>query len=509
MKNVVLALLVLLAISVHAYSEMPQVVYFTPADVSEPSQRDIEDKRRIMTKVQQFFGHQMSNNGYGYKTFELETQDTAVVIHRLKGDLDLREYSDENLIVDEVSDKLEHESNIRRRTTVVFVAGSEQIADGALHIWRCEQAKGLTCADYCLIPAESHAAVHYTAHEMAHAFGLEHNSESDDFLMHRDINLRGDVELETKELFCHEAEWLSYNKHFSTDRKIVLAPDISTTYNLDPIEIGGKQIVQFVVSVEDSFPVRLAQLVNTQSGEIISWSKIVDRENTTEFHVNRDLIQGVDEMRVSIIDSHGNRAIRYYTLSEDIGEILPVADESMDYFYLSLEIDNEDSIQPINNADEWDAWTGPWERRVNGTIPPAPREYLNFPFMRTWDRWIYSHAPSRTVWDLSDNDYIRFECRFYLPNPCNPSVAMILFADGEEFYNSRRLTRGNAQNRLISVELPAGIDELEMVVDELENNSCDHYVIGEPRVYVDPAAAAPSIRAIVKKKAIVWGELKK
>ena len=508
MKIAVAMLLTLLFTSLNGYGEMIQVVYFTPSDVSEPSDRDVEEKQSIMTDTQNFFGTQMLSHGYGYKTFDLQTRNGEVVIHKVRGDLQLSRYlNNVDLIPDEVSRKIRNDSDIKRATTVIFVSGADKIGNGALHIGECSKL----CTDYLLVPAESRIAIHLTAHEIGHSFGLQHNPGAETFLMHKKIDINSNLDLNWKKISCNEAEWLSYNRYFSRNLLFQSFPRILSNYSISIVDEPGLEFVHFNVSVDSDFEIGVAQLGRNLDSQIISWSKESDSTAAIDFYMKKDAIFDIKDFKLNMIDIQGNRAISVFSIPDEMLAALDAVNENLDYSQLTLESEDDKSLNAINNNREWDGWTaGIWEKTPEGIIPPKPNDYLNFEYMDEWDHWIYTHASSRMVWNLDQGNYSEFDFKFYLPNPCGSTadVLLTILADGVEIYKSATLKQHNAQNKYISTKIPLGTRTLELQVDELDRDWCDHFVIGNARVYYDDSAA-PSIHGKPKKKIGLWAGLKK
>ena len=156
---------------------------------------------------------------------------------------------------------------------------------------------------------------------------------------------------------------------------------------------------------------------------------------------------------------------------------------------LTFSYDTSDSLAPMNGLQDWDGWgeAGVWEKTPMGSYPPKPHQYLNFPNMRTWDHWMYSHASSRIVYDISDKNYTRFDAYFDLPNTgCGggASVQMTGLADDVEIYDSGVLSIKHRNTR-IAFNIPENTKTLTIEVSDLGNKNCDHFVFGEPRLFYE------------------------
>ena len=104
-----------------------------------PLEAEMKAKANILLNTQRFYAKEMNRHGYGYKTFNLETDgDGKVIFHNIKGKKTLRQYGDINLIVDEVNNALGEGFNDENGLRVVYVAGAEKIAGGAFNANWCK-----------------------------------------------------------------------------------------------------------------------------------------------------------------------------------------------------------------------------------------------------------------------------------------------------------------------------------------------------------------------------------
>ena len=175
--------------------------------------------------------------------------------------------------------------------------------------------------------------------------------------------------------------------------------------------------------------------------------------------------------------------------------------------YLSLVSDNSDTLVPINSMQEWAGWRewavvqyndvktfksiscythqGVWEKTKNGQLPEKPYGFVENQYVNLFDHWIYSHAESKVVYDISNGDYAKFDGYFVMPNPCGDiaSVELIFLADDVEVYNSGLIIASKQKESHISFHIPAGAQTLTMrVTDGGDSNGCDHWILGNARL---------------------------
>ena len=156
-----------------------------------------------------------------------------------------------------------------------------------------------------------------------------------------------------------------------------------------------------------------------------------------------------------------------------------------DYIYLTFTHEDHNSLVPINDSQEWDGWEGGiWEKTPDGDISNKPHgDYRISRYMSSWDHWMYSHAPSRIVYDISGGFYTRFSANIDMTS-CGGllSVEVIVYADGVEIYKSGELRHGD-RNTSIEFDIPENTEILTIEVSDVEDGRCDHFVLGNPRLF--------------------------
>lgn len=154
--------------------------------------------------------------------------------------------------------------------------------------------------------------------------------------------------------------------------------------------------------------------------------------------------------------------------------------------YISLSLENVNSLRPENNPNEWDGWImGIWEK-YDGIINEKPPGYLNFAEMKSLSHWIYSHAPSNIVYNISNLNANSFGSYFLLTNPTcgnTPSMKLTAKADGVKIYSKEFFLQD--YGKYIEFEIPYKTKIFSIEIDDMGNNACDHYVLGEPKLYTN------------------------
>ncbi len=184
-------------------------------------------------------------------------------------------------------------------------------------------------------------------------------------------------------------------------------------------------------------------------------------------------------------------APRRFELTDDLS-----TDEDAAY-YLSLVSDHPETLLPVNDMNEWAGWSemavvlhnaesGVWEKTKEGRHPYKPDGFVENEYIELFDHWMYSHAESRIVYDISGGDYTQFGGYFLMPNPCEDvaSVELIFLADAVEVYNSGFIVASQQNSQpYVSFNIPVGTKTLTMrVTDGGDGNSCDHWILGNARL---------------------------
>ena len=166
-----LLLLFLLSYSLFVYAEPPiEVIYWKSSDVQTPSPDEIDAFRDLMVEVQSFFASEMERRGFGPKTFVFNE------IKIVEGAKKLDQYTSSHWTIVNESPRIER--GLDNQVYVVFLGKARSITRAsAVTQQLCanipEQLK--YCNTLVVIPTESpHIIRPLLAHEIGHAFSLEH-----------------------------------------------------------------------------------------------------------------------------------------------------------------------------------------------------------------------------------------------------------------------------------------------------------------------------------------------
>ena len=176
-----------------------RMIYFLPND--RPFRSSVVDsmKRRIR-QIQTFYGEQMQAHGYGYKTFDIETDAQGEpIVHRLDGQHPVSHYLDiiYRTVIDEVGAVFDTRQNV-----YLIVIDSQRGGGIGLKLGKIGGEAWIL----------GHVGFFIAAHELGHAFGLEHDFRDNEYIMsygwvRRSLSA------------CH-AEFLAVHPYFNPDIRV-------------------------------------------------------------------------------------------------------------------------------------------------------------------------------------------------------------------------------------------------------------------------------------------------
>ena len=175
---------------------------------------------------------------------------------------------------------------------------------------------------------------------------------------------------------------------------------------------------------------------------------------------------------------------------------------------------NKCGLNPKNPEAEWTGWGGPLDVD-NATIGEGrgTRNHIVIGGIY-FERGIGSHAIARMVYDLSGDQYLKFEGYIGMADEkdrefCNHggSSDFIFSVDGKEVFKSDTLQGidGGKQVEAVKVEfdIAANAKELEIIMgDGGDGTTCDHSAIGDAKLLnvqalaVEPANKLPTIAVV-------------
>ena len=177
---------------------------------------------------------------------------------------------------------------------------------------------------------------------------------------------------------------------------------------------------------------------------------------------------------------------------------------------------NKCGLNPKNPEAEWTGWGGPIDTD-NATIGEGAGTRNEIVIGGIYfERGIGSHSVATVVYDLSGDNYLKFEGYVGMSDEKDPAECghggsgdFVFTIDGKEVFKSEKLlgSDGGKQVEAVKVEIdiPVNAKELEIVMGNGGDGAgCDHSAIGDAKLLnaqalaVEPANKLPTI----------WGHLK-
>ena len=291
------------------------VIYFLPA--GRAPHQDIDAKLdTLLTTVQTFYGNEMARNGFGRKTFRLQTDTNGkTVVHHINGQFNAEYYNAGPGVFDKVLSEIYDQTEIRGKIDMsrnIYFIAADMTFPG-LH-WGGGGQAFLGRHTIVYIPFDADfVSLYHAGHELAHSFGLQH-----DF---RYLRKKADIssywvglDFNDYSLSKCAAEWLDVHPYFNDTQTSLNEP--ATIEMLPPLEYPPNAI-SLRFDVTDLDGLHQAQLViprgtgfslhgcKSLNGEVNSVIEFI----TTELTATAD-----DTVELGIMDVHGNFSRTLYAI---------------------------------------------------------------------------------------------------------------------------------------------------------------------------------------------------
>ena len=301
--------------------DMVRILYFLPRDRS--IQPGIWTKLNTrLRNVQRFYADQMEINGFGRKTFTFETDESGeMLVYRIDGQFRDRYYhtNTAHKIHAEISSQFDmgrHVYLIVADISSQSIGGKNKCGIGGGDWYKNEnliRGKG----GYAVIPASGPCfdgayGTIVAAHELGHAFGLEHDFRNDAYLMSYGVA--------PHRLSKCAARWLDRHRFFNTDQTAFNEPTSIQMLTPSAYPPNARNFtLQFKVTDVDG--IHQAQLLvpttvkdPAPGVKLHSCKDLHTQRSTLEFRVPTLTARQVNNVVLQVIDVYGNITRQDYTL---------------------------------------------------------------------------------------------------------------------------------------------------------------------------------------------------
>ena len=297
-----------------AHENMVRLIYFLPND--RPARPDrVEALRQLIKDTQMFYADEMQRYGFGRKTFNIETDATGkVVVHHVAGQFDDAYYRKGT--INKVWKELNNQFDTLERIYFAAIDISSETLDEKQ---ACGQAKGFNAhlGKGFLMPASGHCFnVPLAAHELGHAFGLEHDVRDDAYIMSNRKNRH--------QFSKCAAEWLDVHSFFNNASARVSGN--ATIQMLAPTVAPNGIRLRFEVADADGLHQAMLYLkpapIDPVSDFKLDGCRSLDGKSSTIEFVSTGLFEASqDEVTLQVIDEQGGMTRRKFSIN--IAPILP------------------------------------------------------------------------------------------------------------------------------------------------------------------------------------------
>ncbi len=299
-----------------------RLVYFVPR--GRNVQPDIAEKLEThLLDVQRFYAEQMASHGFGGKTFTIDTDENGnIPLHEVRGQFRDQYYHTETW--DKIQAEIESRFDMERHLYLIVADISTELIGDVCGVGGGGYAHGAEnrtrTGGFALVPAsgdcfEGDFGSTVIAHELGHAFGLQHDFRDDSYLMSYGAD-------RTQLSHCATG-WLDASRFFNAEQTGFNEP--ATIQLFTPLTYAPNVRnfrLQFQVTDVDSIHQAQLLLTTTEgpasgSFELHSCRDLNTQSSVLEFSTPTLTANPSNEIALQVIDVHGNITERAYTLRVD------------------------------------------------------------------------------------------------------------------------------------------------------------------------------------------------
>ena len=264
-----------------------RVIYFKPND--RAPHPEIDKKLDTLLKAtQQFFADEMERNGYGRKTFRLETDASGrTVVHHFNGKFTAEYYNVEfcfpDRILPEIREQFDPSQNIYAVAADIVYPGSPWGGSGQAYI-------GGSSILYIPLDDPNEAVQqfvtrHTASHEMGHSLGLQHDFRARDTFGFEIMSYEVGVDFDVRRLSRCAVEWLDVHPYLNTSEASPSLNEPATIRQLPPLayppnavslrfevtDPDGLHQAQLAIPRENGFSLHGCKSLNSQKNSTIEF----------------------------------------------------------------------------------------------------------------------------------------------------------------------------------------------------------------------------------------------
>ena len=298
-------------------------IYFHPSDRA-PSDVVKETLDTLVSEVQTFYANEMERHGFSRKTFTLETDALGEPVrHYVKGRFTTAHYDSDriNKAHEEIA---EHFDMSERFVYLVFIESADTAFFGGQvggNAWGMHSFGGV--ANITLLDFDANKewlylrAFNTIAHEIGHAFGLQHDFRDDRYIMSY-----APEELIDRLSFC-AAEFLDAHRYFNATHNAF--DQVPTIRMLQPSFVSLPNTIRLQFQITHSARLHQAQLLafslnQPTVGYLLLDCKSLNGNNTTIEFIT-ELTPANNHVGIQVIDEHGNFIFQQFPI--DITSLVP------------------------------------------------------------------------------------------------------------------------------------------------------------------------------------------